>query len=310
MSFPISPAPNDEYTFGGRVWVWDGRAWRAQQDPGSSIGVTIDASQIVSGIIPVVRGGTGIGAYTTGSFLVATGPSTLGQRSPSEVLSDIGAAPTTHNHTLISLTDVSISGTAVNDILKWNGSAWANSPITDLGFAPLVHTHTISDVTDLQDTLDDKSDVGHSHVIADVTDLQAALDDRAISVVSKLNSSGTITLTRGTAVSTDPVTGHLVKANCTNVSALHFLGFVYDEIIQPNTWGRVAMEGAINSTVAEWQDSTTEVSQLAIGRKYYLSDQDGKISFTPPSSGYVKQVGFAATNLLLDIRIGPSIKIN
>lgn len=135
------------------------------------------------------------------------------------------------------------------------------------------------------------------------------VEEAAGLTVSKLNNTGQ-PLYRGTAVSVDPVTGEITKANATDASkALHFLGFVYDFVIPNNAWGRVILEGTINNTVTVWADTTIESGPLHTGRKYYLSSQDGKISFTAPTAGYVKQVGFGVSQEILDIRIGPTIKL-
>lgn len=47
----------------------------------------------VTGTLPVSRGGTGITSYTAGYFLSASAPGTLEERSPAQVLADIGAVP-------------------------------------------------------------------------------------------------------------------------------------------------------------------------------------------------------------------------
>ena len=47
---------------------------------------------ITSGTLGVARGGTGIASYTTGNYLRASGATTLQQRTPAQVRSDIGAA--------------------------------------------------------------------------------------------------------------------------------------------------------------------------------------------------------------------------
>lgn len=57
-----------------------------------------NASDINAGILAVARGGTGIGSYTSGNYIRASGTSTLQQRTPAQVLADIGAAPLVHNH--------------------------------------------------------------------------------------------------------------------------------------------------------------------------------------------------------------------
>ena len=61
-----------------------------------------------------------------------------------------------HNHTLDSLSNLTIAAKAINDILQWNGTAWVNRTLVAAGIAAAVHTHTISDVSTLQTQLDGK----------------------------------------------------------------------------------------------------------------------------------------------------------
>lgn len=56
------------------------------------------ASAITSGTLPASRGGTGISSFTAGNYLSAGGTTTLQQRTPAQVLSDIGAAESSHTH--------------------------------------------------------------------------------------------------------------------------------------------------------------------------------------------------------------------
>ena len=108
---------------------------------------------------------------------------------------DSNYATTTHNHTLNSLSNVSI-GTSFaidflgnnhvtngpltsGDILRYDGSSWIN--VADTIYAAASHAHAISDVTNLQTTLDGKAASTHAHLISDVTSLQTALDGKAAS---------------------------------------------------------------------------------------------------------------------------------
>ena len=51
------------------------------------------ATDVTSGTLSVARGGTGIASYTTGNYIYASGATTLAQRTPAQVLSDISAMP-------------------------------------------------------------------------------------------------------------------------------------------------------------------------------------------------------------------------
>lgn len=55
------------------------------------------AGDITSGILSAIRGGTGIGSYTANNYIRALNSTTLEQRTPAQVLSDIGAAASSHN---------------------------------------------------------------------------------------------------------------------------------------------------------------------------------------------------------------------
>lgn len=83
------------------------------------------AADVTSGSFSVARGGTGRDALTAGSFLTGNGTSAITLRTPSEVLSDIGAAASGHTHTLDSLSDVdAITSRDVGDVLAWDGAQW------------------------------------------------------------------------------------------------------------------------------------------------------------------------------------------
>lgn len=54
---------------------------------------THSAADITSGILAVARGGTGIGSYTAGNYIRALNSTTLEQRTPAQVVSDLGISP-------------------------------------------------------------------------------------------------------------------------------------------------------------------------------------------------------------------------
>lgn len=51
------------------------------------------ATDITSGTLAVARGGTGIASYTSGNYIYASDTTTLAQKTPAEVLSNIAAMP-------------------------------------------------------------------------------------------------------------------------------------------------------------------------------------------------------------------------
>lgn len=110
------------------------------------------ATDITSGTLATARGGTGLTSFTSGSYFYASSTSAIGQKTPAQVLSDIGAAPSTDP----GLT--TRSGTApsspvegqlwydtTNDALKvYNGSEWVAAGGTTYD-ADQVRKITISD---------------------------------------------------------------------------------------------------------------------------------------------------------------------
>ena len=47
-----------------------------------------------------------------------------------------------HDHTLDSLSNVTITSNATGEILKWNGTAWINNTLAEAGISETSHTHT------------------------------------------------------------------------------------------------------------------------------------------------------------------------
>ena len=127
------------------------------------------AGDITSGTLTASRGGTGIGSYTTGNFIRAASASALEQRTPAQVVADIGAAAASHNHSATNITSGVLStsrlpttpawkgGTGLTSLttgyfLKGNGTSAmsARAPgdvLTDIGAAPVSHNHSAAAIT-------------------------------------------------------------------------------------------------------------------------------------------------------------------
>lgn len=136
----------------GEILKWNGSAWinNTLTEAGiSATGHAHSASDVTSGTLAVARGGTGIASYTTGNFLSASGATTLVQRTPAQVLSDIGAAAASHAHTLDSSTNVTITSNSDGEILRWNGSAWINNTLAEAGISGTSHNHTLDSLSNV-----------------------------------------------------------------------------------------------------------------------------------------------------------------
>ena len=83
-------------------------------------------------------------ATATNNYLRGDGAGGTEERTPGQVLTDIGGAAVVHAHALDDLTDVVITGTpADNEVLAWNTgtSRWINQTATEAGLAAASHTH-------------------------------------------------------------------------------------------------------------------------------------------------------------------------
>ena len=63
----------------------------------------------------------------------STGKSVDGSSNISWSLAEIGAASSTHNHTIDSLSNVTITSNTSGELLKWNGTAWINNTLSEAG---------------------------------------------------------------------------------------------------------------------------------------------------------------------------------
>lgn len=126
-------------------------------------------------------------------------------------------------------------------------------------------------------------------------------------LVSKVNTDS-VALIRGMPVYIKPIDGSVARASGT-VAALTFLGFVWDEIIPVGGSGNIITEGLITLTVVEWNNVVDGVTDgLITGERYFLGSV-GNLTSTAPTTGYSKQVGLAASQTQLDIRLGPAFKL-
>lgn len=76
---------------------------------------------------------TSAATWTTGRTLTigSTGKSVNGSANVSWSLAEIGAAATSHTHTLDSLSNTTITSNSSGELLMWNGSAWINRTLTE-----------------------------------------------------------------------------------------------------------------------------------------------------------------------------------
>lgn len=113
----------------GNIVVFDGATGKLIKDSGLSAtsfaaaSHSHNANEITTGTLEVARGGTGISSYTSGNFLRASGATTLEQRTPAQVRSDIGAMAT--------------SGGTFTGTVTFNAGIIANSSMTVNNNSPI-----------------------------------------------------------------------------------------------------------------------------------------------------------------------------
>ena len=133
---------------------------------------THSAADITSGILGVLRGGTGVATLTAGSYLVGNGTGAIVVKTPAQVLTDIGAAAVAHSHPtsdiigldsalaarpLQTSVTAQISG-AVNALI--NGSPGALDTLNELATAMGNDANFAATVTN---ALAQKAAIGHNH---------------------------------------------------------------------------------------------------------------------------------------------------
>jgi len=137
----------------------------------------------------------------------------------------------------------------------------------------------------------------------DVTPLPGGISS---TTVSKLNG-GNLILYKGQPVYINQANGTVALVT-NDVTILSFLGFVYDDFIPIGGTGRIITEGTINNTNSGWNNILEGGGTLMPGSRYYIAST-GRLSAIAPVTGYSKQVGIAASDLELDIRTNPTIKL-
>jgi len=184
-------------------------------DGKAALSHTHATADITSGTLGVARGGTGLATVGVGNFLSGNGTSALNERTPGQVLSDIGAAASSHSHAAGDITSgtlgVARGGTGLatvtaGNFLTGNGTSAFNSrtpaqALGDLGAAAASHSHAESDVTNLVSDLAAKAPLASPALTGTATAVNLTASGRF------MITPDTLTISAG-AVATDASLGN------------------------------------------------------------------------------------------------------
>jgi len=109
ISLPSSPTVGQTYTLGGKIWTWNGYAWKLPS---------------TTGVLPVLYGGTGVTTSTgTGNAVLSVGPTiTLANATALPLTTGVtGVLPAANGGTSLSS-----PGTSGN-VLTSNGTTWTSA---------------------------------------------------------------------------------------------------------------------------------------------------------------------------------------
>jgi hypothetical protein len=133
----------------------------------------------------------------------------------------VGAAASGHNHTLDSLSNVTISSNSAGEILRWNGTAWVNATLAEAGIQPAGsyltgnQTITLSGIVTGSGATSITTSIADAALsIAKTNGLQAALDAKMstasypdlVAIEALAGTSGLLRKTAANAWSLDTAT--------------------------------------------------------------------------------------------------------
>jgi len=175
---------------------------------------SLAASKITSGTFGVARGGTGKSSVTAGNYLVGNGTSAMTEKTPAEVLSDIGAAASGHSHGAATASAAGFM--SADDKSKLDGIATGATKITVDSALSSTSTNPVQNKV-INSALAGKAASSHNHAASEITSgtLSVARGGTGVTAnPSMLINLGSTTAASVFAASPRPgVTGTLPIAN-------------------------------------------------------------------------------------------------
>jgi hypothetical protein len=261
-------------SYNGSVWAGAGYSTL-----GALEDVTIDT--IASGEILKWNGSAWVnntlaeaGIQPAGSYASATHTHSISDVTGLQTALD-GKSSTSHNHTLESLSDTTITSIASGELLKWNGTAWVNNTIAEAGIQPAgsyaaaSHTHTLDSLSNTTITSIASGEIlkwdgtawvnntlaeagiaasSHTHALSAITDVTAT--------AAEVNVLDGITATTAELNYTDGVTSNIQTQlnGKASTSHNHTLDSLSDTTITANSSGEILKWNGtawVNNTLAE-----------------------------------------------------------
>jgi hypothetical protein len=117
------------------------------------------------------------------------------------------AAASSHNHTLDSLSNVTVSSNSAGELLTWSGSAWINETLAEAGISAVGHAHAFSEITSKPTTLSgygitDAAASSHTHAFSAITSKPTTLSGYGITdAAASSHTHGAADVSAGTFAS-------------------------------------------------------------------------------------------------------------
>jgi len=270
------------------VLQWNGTAWvnRSLSSAGiASISHTHTTSQITD-----LSSYSSFANYFTSSYIIAN------------------YSLKSHNHTLDSLSNVTITSNVNGEILKWNGTAWINNTLAEAGISAIGHTHTTSDITNLSSYtgFDTRySLTTHNHAVDGLSDVTISskanndilqwngtkwvnktLSSAGISVVGHTHTTSQITDLSSYASFANYFTSSYITANYSLISHTHVFNNITDVSITSPVNNNILL---YNSVTQKWENKTLSQAGIAsISHTHNTSDIVDLASYSSFANYYNK----------------------
>ena len=267
----------------------------------TSVAMTVPTGLSISGS-PITGSGTLALSLAAGYSI----PTTANQTNWSTAYSwgdhaSAGYASSSHNHTLDSLSNVTITTNAAGEILKWSGTAWINNTLAEAGISATGHTHAASDVT--SGTFDiariPTGTSGTTVALGNHTHSYQPLDTELTSIAALANSTGYLynngTGTFSYATPTDTNTTYTFASGTTNgafsvtpsggvAQSVSIFGLGTAAYTASSAY---ATSGHTHTGVYQpLATNLTSIGNLANGSGYLLNNGTGTFSYATPANWY------------------------